>query len=66
MKDILFNLALIDLTKFCIDNDIDCAGSHLIKVGRGFKYALINDKTGKEIVSVLFHKHSTPEHFAIV
>jgi len=63
MKEILFNLALIDLNNFCKINSIDYTNSHLIKNGRGFKYSLVNNNTNKTIVSVLFTKSSTPIHY---
>lgn len=62
MKDVLFNLALIDTTQFCLKNGIDCAGSHLEKAGRGFNYSLIKDETGKVLVTVTFSKYQVPIH----
>jgi hypothetical protein len=63
MKQILFNLALIDTTQFCIENKIDCSGSHLVKYPRRWTYALCNTKTGRALVTVTFYKSSTPTHF---
>jgi hypothetical protein len=60
MKDVLFNLALIDTTKYCRENGIDYVGSHLVKDGRGFKYSLIRDD--KAIITVEFTKYSVPKH----
>lgn len=60
MNEILFNLALFDATDFCVSNGIDCAGSHLIKDGRGFKYTLMRD--AEKIVTVTFHKTARPSH----
>jgi len=62
MKEILFNLALIDTLNFCKENKIDCSGTHLVKNGRGFKYSLISDTTGKSIATVCFHKNRVPTH----
>jgi len=62
MKEILKNLALIDLTNFCKENGIECFGSHCVKVGRGFTFALQDDDTGINIVFVTFHKNSVPTH----
>lgn len=62
MNEILFNLALIDATNFCKDNGIDCAGSHLVKDGRGYSYTLIHSESGRRIVTVTFHKTSVPTH----
>ena len=63
MKEVLFNLALIDTTNFCKENKIDCSGTHLVKNGRGFKYSLVKDTTGKAIVTVCFNKNSVPTHY---
>jgi hypothetical protein len=63
MQDILYNLAFIDTLKFCKENGIDCAGSHLVKNGRGFKYSLVRDEDGRGLVTVIFHKDSVPTHY---
>jgi negative regulator of genetic competence, sporulation and motility len=63
MKQILENLALIDLINFCKAQKIDCSGTHIYKYPRRFVYALLNDKTGKSVVTVTFHKSSVPTHF---
>lgn len=63
MKEILQNLALIDLINFCKENDIDCSGTHLVKRGRGFKWSLVKDADEKSIASVVFHKTSVPTHY---
>lgn len=60
MKDILKNLALFQIMDFCKRSSIDCAGSHIIKNGRGFKYSLIRSETSAEIVSIQFHKTRVP------
>jgi len=62
MKHVLANLALIHAIKFCQDNQIDCSGTHLVKVGRGFKYRLVRDKDEREVVSVQFHKSQVPTY----
>lgn len=71
MKEILFNLALIDTINFCKENGIDCSGSHLVKYPRKQTYALIKDVPGQKstgwkmanvIVTVTFHKSSVPTH----
>ena len=64
MKDILFNLALIDTINFCKANGIDCSGSHLEKAKRGYTYTLFQDATGNPLVSVTFHKNQVPTHYA--
>jgi hypothetical protein len=63
MKEILFNLALIDTINFCKTNNIDCSGTHLIKNGRGFKYSLVQDNTNRALVTVTFSKDSVPTHY---
>jgi hypothetical protein len=63
MKDILHNLALIDTTEYCRDNNIDCSGTHLAKNGRGFRYSLVRNVDGRAVVTVTFHKNSVPTHY---
>lgn len=63
MKEILFNLALIDCVNFCKANNLDCSGSHLVKYPRRFTYALLKDDTGKAIITVTFYKNRVPSHF---
>lgn len=62
MKEILYNLALIDTINFCKANSIDCSGTHLYKYPRRFTYALCKDDTGRAIVTVTFHKSAVPTH----
>jgi hypothetical protein len=62
MKDILFNLALIDTTMFCKEHNLDCSGSFLTKYPRKFTYALCKQDTGRAIVTVTFHKRQVPTH----
>lgn len=67
MNDILRNLAALDLIKFCLDNNIPTngyngEGTHTIKSGRGFKFSLVANGTGKAIVTVTFHKMQAPTH----
>jgi hypothetical protein len=63
MKQILFNLAMLDTLNFCKEQNIDCSGSHLVKAQRGFTYSLINSATGRILVSVNFTNDSVPRHF---
>ena len=63
MKEILENLALIDLNKFCKEHWFDYSGTHLVKNGRGFCYSLVKENTGRAIVSVTFHKSSVPTYY---
>lgn len=60
MKQIIENLALINLTEFAKRNQIDISGSYVVKNGRGYNYSLINEKTGRAIITVTFHKSSVP------
>ena len=62
MKEILYNLALIDTVNFCREHNIDCSDSHLVKYNRRFMYALCNSK-GRAIVTVTFYKNRVPTHF---
>ena len=63
MKDILFNLALIDTINFCKANNIDCSGSHLVKhTDKKYTYVLVHSANGLPIVDVVFHKSSVPTH----
>lgn len=63
MKDILFNLAMLDTLQFCKNYGVDPSGSHLVKDGRGYRYTLTRTETGKSIVSVVFKPRSVPEHY---
>lgn len=63
MKEILFNLALIDSLTFCKTHGIDPSGTHLVKYPRRFVYALVKDETGTAILTTTFRKHSVPEHY---
>jgi len=63
MKQILQNLAHIDLLTFCKAQGIDPSGSYAVKNGRGFKYSLVRETDGKAFVTVTFHKHQTPTHY---
>lgn len=62
MKEILYNLGLIEATRFCKDNNIDCSGSYLVKRGRGYVYDLVRTMDGTLIVSVKFHKSQVPTY----
>ena len=63
MKEILFNLALLDAINFCKAQGIDCSGTHLVKYPRRFTYALVKDKTGRAIVTTTFHKSQVPTRY---
>lgn len=63
MKEILYNLAMIEAINFCKANNIDCSGTHLYKYPRKFIYALLNDKTGRAVVTVKLHKNQVPTHY---
>jgi len=62
MKEILQNLALIDLINYCKTNNIDCSGTHLVKYPRRFTYAIVRDINGLSIATVTFYKSSVPTH----
>lgn len=64
MKDVLLNLANRELLEFCRENGIDPSGTHVEKMGRGYRYRLIRDEepfTTVPYVSVLFSKNNTPQ-----
>ena len=61
MKQILDNLALIDLSNFCAGQRINCSGSRLWYEGR-FKYSLVA-ADGTLLASVQFHKNQVPTHY---
>ena len=63
MKEILFNVALIDAIEYCKAHDIDCSGTHLMKYPRGFSYALVRDTDGQALVTTTFHKSQVPTHY---
>lgn len=63
MKEVLFNLALIDATTYCKEHNIDCSGTHLVKYPRRFVYALIKDETGRAVLTTTFYKNQTPTRF---
>lgn len=62
MKNILENLALIQLDIYGKNHGIDISGTHLIKIGRGFKYGLCSNTTGETILTVSFQKHAVPTY----
>ena len=63
MKEILYNLALIDTINFCKTNGIDCSGTYLTKADKGFIYTLSKSDSGKVLVAVKFIKNGVPQHF---
>ena len=62
MKEILFNLALLDAINYCKEHKIDCSGTHLVKYPRRFTYALVKDENGRAILTTTFYKSSVPHH----
>jgi hypothetical protein len=64
MKQVLLNLALIQLSDFCRSRGISVSGSHVAKSGRGFRYRLLRTQDGTPIAEVLFSKSSVPRFFA--
>lgn len=62
MKEVLFNLALLDAIRFCEENNIDCSGTHLIKYPRKFIYQLCRDRDGLALVTLKFYKNQATSH----
>ena len=62
MKQIIENLAMLDLIAFSKENAIDISGTHLAKNGRGYSYSLVSDKTGETLVTVTFYGDRVPTH----
>ena len=63
MKEILANLALIDLNNYCTEHGLHSPrGSHLTKSGRGFQYSLVENGTGRTLATVFFSKSQVPTH----
>ena len=61
---VLQNIALYDLNKFCIENKIDCAGTHVVKqYPRQYMYSLCSDKTGKTILTITYSESQAPYYF---
>jgi len=65
MKDIIENMALINLNNFGKENKIDISNTHLVKNGRGFKYSLVKNSDGLAILTICFHKMSVPTYHII-
>ena len=63
MKQILLNLAMIDLINFCKQNKIDCSDTHTYKYPRKYMYSLLKNDTGRTLITVTFHKYAVPSHF---
>jgi len=59
MKDHLRNLANILAIQFCVENDIDCSGSHINKHPRKQMYVLMGKKP---VMTITFHKTSVPTY----
>lgn len=62
MKEILFNLALIDLNNYCQNKGINISGTHLVKFKRLQQYGLIRTETGQTLATVTFYKNQIPRH----
>lgn len=60
MKEILLNLANIDLINFCKRENIDCSGTYVVKNGWSYNFSLVKEDTGRAIVTVHFTKNSVP------
>lgn len=62
MKEVLLNLANIHLINLCKEKGVDCSGTHVEKMGRGFTYILVNEG-GKPVAVVRFSKNTVPYSF---
>jgi hypothetical protein len=63
MKEILHNMALDLLTRFCVNHGHDCSNTYVIKDGRGFTYSLRDGTTGEfRGARITFHKSSVPTY----
>ena len=60
MKQILFNLALYELTQKCVREGVDCSGTHLVKQDKRYAYGLTRAKDGEVIARAYFYKNSAP------
>ena len=60
MQEILRNVALFALTRFCVNEGIDCSGSYVRKAARAYHYELIKQATGGILVSVTFARSNAP------
>lgn len=60
MKQILQNMATIELLRYCRINKIDCSDTYTYKYPRRFTYALIKNGRGKAIVTMTLFKNQTP------
>lgn len=63
MEKVLLNLANIDLINFCREQGIDCSGTSIVKIGRGFTYSLVSSEKRQAIATVSFSKNSVPSHY---
>lgn len=59
MEKILLNMANNLLIDFCKTKEINCAGTNIVKDGRGFKYSL-RDEEKKVVAQITFHKSQVP------
>jgi len=62
MNQYLYNLANHLLITHCQKHSIDCSGTHIIKQDRKQIYNLIEEKSGKTILTITFHKNSVPTY----
>lgn len=63
MQDVLLNLANREMLEFCKENGIDPSGTYPEKMGRGFRYRLVQENqplTTVPFISVTFSKNSVP------
>jgi hypothetical protein len=67
MQEVLQNIAMLDTIKYCQANNIPPNGytgngSHVVKYPRRWTYALVDDKTGRSIVTVTYYKNRVPSY----
>jgi hypothetical protein len=63
MKEILNNIALLNLLDYCKANGIDPSGTHL-EMGhpRHYTYTLRQDTADKALVTVTYYKNQRPSY----
>lgn len=60
MQQIIKNIALVNLTEYCVENNIDCSDTYIHKYDRQFKYALCKTDNKKQIITITYYKNRTP------
>jgi len=60
MKEILQNIATLELLRYCKDNNIDPSDTYTYKYPRQWIYALVNNETDRAVVTVSLCKNRVP------